>query len=430
MNSKGEFFNVQFFLSGIWRRGKRRAVRPVALLLLLSGAQAAFAFPTTPTGDFIDNKDGTVTHKTTGLTWMRCALGQEWTGSTCLGTESAYTYDQAVALTHTFAEHSDWRLPNIAELQTIVERENIKPAINAVIFPNTPSHAFWSSSHARHFGEAWIVGFYSGSNSSGLIDFNSFGLISSYAVRLVRASQSLAIDLSSPNTDFTNNRDGTATHKRTGLVWRRCLVGQAWTGQTCLGILPPYYSYDDALALSSNFAGHSDWRVPNANELASIVKYDNDYPAAPMINTTVFPSVFPSTYRDVFWSSSPYAGDADVAWSVGFFTGYVRYDGIRISSFSVRLVRSRQSLRYWPSITVTKNGTGTGTVISKPEGISCGTTCIEGFSSGQKVTLSANPDANSVFVRWKGDCTGTQPGCIVTVKKGKYVTAVFKSALN
>jgi len=84
---------------------------------------------------------------------------------------------------------------------------------------------------------------------------------------------------------------------------------------------------------------------------------------------------------------------------------------------------------YWPSITVIKNGTGTGTgtVSSNPNGISCGTTCINGFSSGKKVTLSATPDADSIFVRWKGDCTGTQPSCTVPVNKGKYVTAVFES---
>ncbi len=50
--------------------------------------QAVKAAPTTPTSDFIDNKDGTVTHRTTGLTWMRCALGQMWTGLSCSGAAS------------------------------------------------------------------------------------------------------------------------------------------------------------------------------------------------------------------------------------------------------------------------------------------------------------------------------------------------------
>lgn len=44
-------------------------------------AQSAFAFTTT--SDFIDNQNGTVTQKTTGLIWQRCSIGQTWNGSTC-----------------------------------------------------------------------------------------------------------------------------------------------------------------------------------------------------------------------------------------------------------------------------------------------------------------------------------------------------------
>ncbi len=262
MNSKGEFFNVQFFLNGIWRRGKRCVLQSVALLLLLGCVQLALATPTTPTGDFIDNKDGTVTHKTTGLTWMRCSLGQEWVSSTCSGPLGFYSYDQSAALTHTFAGHSDWRVPNIAELQTIVERESTHPAINSTIFPSTPKYSFWSSSH--YAGVAWRAWF---------VDF-SYGYVGDdydyvdLPVRLVRASQSLAIGPSTPNTDFTDNKDGTVIHKRTGLVWQRCAVGQTWTRAGCSGTAA-VYRYDQAIALTSNFAGHSDWRVPNANELAS-----------------------------------------------------------------------------------------------------------------------------------------------------------------
>jgi hypothetical protein len=409
MNSKGEFFKVQFFLSGLWRRGKRCVLQLITLLLLLGCVQAAFAMPTTPTGDFIDNQDGTVTHKTTGLAWMRCALGQKWTGSSCSGTASTYTYDQAVALKRSFAGHSDWRVPNIAELQTIVERGNYNPANNTEMFPNTPSNSFWSSSPRVGYTDfTWLVDFY-----YGVVSVND--RYYSFPVRLVRASQSLAIGLSTPNTDFTDNKDGTVTHKRTGLVWQRCAVGQTWTGSTCSGSAD-VYSYDQAIALTSSLAGRSDWRVPNANELASIVKYDASYPA---INTTLFPN----TLSNAFWSSSPNVGYTG-AWYVSFYIGVVGTDD-RYDSLPVRLVRSLNR----PSLTVIKKGSGTGTVSSNPKGIMCGTTCFNGFSSGKKVTLSATPDATSVFVRWEGDCTGTQTSCTVTVNKGKTVTAVFDSTL-
>ncbi len=149
----------------------------------------------------------------------------------------------------------------------------------------------------------------------------------------------------------------------------------------------------------------------------SIVKYDAYDPA---INTTPFPKM----PIDGLWSSSPYVSDANYAWQVFLYDGSV-YNYLRHYSLSVRLVRASQSLRYWPSITVIKNGTGAGTVSSNPKGINCGRTCISGFSSGQKVTLNARPA--SVFLHWEGDCTGTKPRCTITVEKGKYVTAVFSN---
>ncbi|MFI3137363.1 MAG: DUF1566 domain-containing protein [Methylococcaceae bacterium] len=302
------------------------------LLLLCLFAGNAFATPTTPTSDFIDNRDGTVTHKTTGLTWMRCALGQTWTGSACSGTASTYTYDQAVALTGTFAGHSDWRVPNIAELQTLVERENMNPTINTDLFPNSHSQTFWSSSpYVGSTNYAWDVDFYDGDVGRDLI-------LRSLPVRLVRASQSLGIGLSTPNTDFTDNKDGTVTHKRTGLVWQRCAVGQTWTGSTCSGTADRY-TYDAAMALTVR-----PWRVPTASELASIVKYDT---VNPSVNPSINQDQFPNTPVDAFWSSSPYVGVTSYAWVVKFYYGIV--DGSnRGYSLPVRLVRASQSIGYLP----------------------------------------------------------------------------------
>ena len=122
----------------------------VAWLLLF--ASSALAAPTTPTEDFTDNDDGTVTHRITGLTWMRCAMGMTWTGTTCSGTASPYTWDQAKVLTTVFAGKSDWRLPSIAELNSIVEFAGTYGLINATMFPNIPhsqGSPCWSGSFAQ-----------------------------------------------------------------------------------------------------------------------------------------------------------------------------------------------------------------------------------------------------------------------------------------
>lgn len=59
------------------------------------------------------------------------------------------------------------------------------------------------------------------------------------------------------------------------------------------------------------------------------------------------------------------------------------------------------------TVTVNKNGTGAGTVMSSPAGINCGGTCDAQFNQGTSVTLTANPAAGSVFASWSGGCTGT-----------------------
>jgi hypothetical protein len=170
--------------------------RSLLLLMLLVFCTAAFATPTTPTSDFIDNGDGTVTHKLTGLVWMRCAMGQTWDKATasCTGTAATYTWDAAMALKSDFAGKTDWRLPNIAELLTIVEHENYSPAINTTLFPNTPGGGFWSSSTLADDGNAaWFMRIFVGDGGNA---FKS----SNWAVRLVR-EWSLIYSL---NLDMTN----------------------------------------------------------------------------------------------------------------------------------------------------------------------------------------------------------------------------------
>lgn len=137
----------------------------------------------TPDQDFTLHSDGTVTHNNTGLMWMRCSLGQTWDGSTCAGNSSTYTWENALAAVqiHSFAGHSDWRLPNKNELASLVEQRCVSPAINSMVFPNTLGYWSWSSSPSFS-GGAWYVRFDEGyvlnSSKSGLGQ-----------IRLVRAGQ-------------------------------------------------------------------------------------------------------------------------------------------------------------------------------------------------------------------------------------------------
>jgi hypothetical protein len=117
---------------------------------------------TTPDARFTVRNDGTVTHKPTGLMWMRCSLGQTWDGKTCSGEAAVFSWGGALqaASRHSFAGHTDWRLPNKNELTSIVEEACTAPAINEKVFPATPPLFFWSSSpYAGLAHGAWSVDF-------------------------------------------------------------------------------------------------------------------------------------------------------------------------------------------------------------------------------------------------------------------------------
>ncbi|MEV3830765.1 MULTISPECIES: Lcl C-terminal domain-containing protein [Aeromonas] len=153
---------------------------------LCAGIENAAITASTPSADFTDNGDGTVTHHTTGLIWQRCSLGQSWDDASCSGAASTFNWWQALqqAQQNTFAGHSDWRLPNKNELASIVEYRCYGPAINSQQFPNTPLGWYWSSSHyAFNSSNAWDVNF-----EGGYVNYDSKGN-GGLRVRLVRAGQ-------------------------------------------------------------------------------------------------------------------------------------------------------------------------------------------------------------------------------------------------
>lgn len=152
---------------------------------LCAGSENTAITATTPSADFTDNGDGTVTHHKTGLIWQRCSLGQSWDGTDCIGNATAFTWADALAAgaQNTLAGFSDWRLPNKNELASIVEYRCHGPAINNQQFPNTPLEWYWSSSPDAYCSIcAWYVRFDDGG-------VNGVDKYSNYRVRLVRAGQ-------------------------------------------------------------------------------------------------------------------------------------------------------------------------------------------------------------------------------------------------
>jgi hypothetical protein len=120
--------------------------------------------------NFVDKGDGTVADKANGLMWKKCLEGLS--GDSCTSGSAATTFTWAAALqqpgtvnTGGFAGYTNWRLPNIKELQSIVKESQNAPALDTTKFPNIPvgGSQVWSSSpHAGTNSKSWMVDFGSG----------------------------------------------------------------------------------------------------------------------------------------------------------------------------------------------------------------------------------------------------------------------------
>lgn len=146
------------------------------------------------------------------------------------------------------------------------------------------------------------------------------------------SNQNMAIPFSTQVSDFTDNNDGTLSHTPTQLMWMRCALGQSWSPPDCTGA-SSLLTWQDALnaASSSNFAGHTDWRLPNKNELASLIE-----------NRCWDPSIdsglFPATQQFFFWTATPDNTDANSALAVAFDRGRI-FQRIKTETSLTRLVR-------------------------------------------------------------------------------------------
>lgn len=80
-------------------------------------------------------------------------------------------------------------------------------------------------------------------------------------------------------------------------------------------------------------------------------------------------------------------------------------------------------------LTVTKAGTGSGTVTSNPQGIDCGTTCTATFPRGTVVALTATPASGSTVSNWSGCDSVSQDNrqCTVTMNSNRTVTVTFST---
>ncbi|WP_455276877.1 Lcl C-terminal domain-containing protein [[Eubacterium] cellulosolvens] len=226
-----------------------------------------------------DNGDGTVTDVNTGLMWQQDP-GEKM------------TYDEAVLGANAFrlAGYDDWRLPTIKELYSLIlfsgsDPSGLESSGNAVPFIDTDFFEFEYGDTSKgeriidsqfisnteyvsttmegaetafgvNFADGRIKGYPTGPMPGQTQDKKFF-------VLYVRGNTEYG------SNNFVDNGDGTITDSATGLMWMQDDSGSFNVGDG--GAL----SWEHALEWAENliYAGYSDWRLPNAKELQSIIDY-------------------------------------------------------------------------------------------------------------------------------------------------------------
>lgn len=217
-----------------------------------------------------DNGDGTVTDLTTGLTWVQAR-----------GAKVSWAEAMAGAAACRVGGHTDWRMPTIKELYSLIDFRGYQARSSSASRPYIDRSHFEFRYGNEAAGERaidcqdWSATRYAGTTMGG--SATAFGVnfadgrIKGYPiadprggakrlfVRYVRGNPAYG------RSRFVDHADGTIADAATGLTWTKADSGRGLNWQEALAWV--------AELNASRHLGHDDWRLPNAKELQSIVDY-------------------------------------------------------------------------------------------------------------------------------------------------------------
>jgi len=232
---------------------------------------------------YADNGDGTIRDLYTGLTWQKCSLGHS-NIYTCAGSATTGNWTSANSYCSSLnLAGKTWRLPFRDELALLVDYGT--STYIGSYFPSSPNGSFWTASEMP-----------SDSTKVQIVNFQ-FGSIQSSAKTSSNYTRCVSGPVKGYTANFLDNGDGTITDRATGLVWQKCSYGQT-NPSVCTGS-PNQDNWTNALSYCNtlNLASRT-WRLPNANELNSIVDHTS-------INTVLLDtSFFPGTVSNPYWTST------------------------------------------------------------------------------------------------------------------------------
>jgi len=321
-----------------------------------------------PSPRFTDNGDQTQTDNLTGMIWPKD--GSTPTIGSCTG--GAMTWQGALDYvaclnTNNYIGHSDWRLPNINELESVVNagRSNTDTWLNEQGFSYVQPGDYWSSTAQVDYPyDAWLVdmgGVASVTNKSVSSyvwpvrggQSGSFGYSASWrtgqttcygingnSIACAGTGQDgeLQEGVAWPLPRFTDNGDQSVTDNLTNLMWTKsanapgpsaCGSGTNMTWQGALNYV--------ACLNTNNYLAYNDWRLPNRKEMYSLLDFSQYLPPIPSVNP--FTNVQSGYY---YWTSTSIAYYPSYAWHVNMYDGYV-VNGNKSDNDYVWPVRGGQS---------------------------------------------------------------------------------------
>ncbi len=269
---------------------------------------------------YTDHGDGTVTDRVTGLMWVKTP---DLNADGVIDVDDKLTWSELQAHVVTlngqaFAGHSDWRLPTIKELYSLIDFRGTDPSNGNEndLVPFIDDAVFGFAYGDTAAGERTIDSQYASGTLyvSGDLLFGvnfadgrikGYGLIGpggadkTFLLLCVRGNENYGVN------DFVDNGDGTVTDRATGLTWSREDSGEGMLWEEALA-----WVHQKNL---ENWLGHSDWRLPNIKELHTLVDYARspdltDSPALdPVFQATGITNEDGEPDWPYYWSSTTHA---------------------------------------------------------------------------------------------------------------------------
>ncbi len=272
---------------------------------------------------FVDNGDGTVNDLVTGLMWQQ---SPDTDSDGDIDAADKLTYDEAVAYPNTlnaqsFAGYTDWRLPTIKELYSLIDFRGVNPVGDDAVGGALPfidndvfDFAYGDTAAGERIIDAqfasstlYVSTTMGGNRTMFGVNFAD-GRIKGYPadrkgfyVHVVRGNPEYG------RNRFTRNDNTTITDNATGLMWTQDDSGFGLDWPNALA----WVSQRNA----EGYLGHSDWRLPDAKELQSLVDYsrspDTTDSAAidPLFHTTSITNEAGQVDYPCFWVGTTHARD-------------------------------------------------------------------------------------------------------------------------